>query len=219
MKLTIFSRMVISLLAIFFLSLAVSIYTIYQLHTLEDITNSIITGNKLLDFGSKLSDDFLSMRGFEKKYIISKDEKFINLYSERSKAFNEGLNEIKSAVGTPETRSLIERFKKQHKAYRDAFEKEVEFIKSGADYPKELWEVEREHIETGILEEILQHKESKNVKWIHAIHNGICNSWFCFVCGGGQQVYTLNAHLALHSLLQGCVVNAQKAIIWKNENI
>ena len=149
--------MVISLLAIFILSMAVSAYTIYQLHRLEDITNSIIVGNNLLNIGEKLSNDFLEMRGFEEKYILTKDEEFLDLCTERSNDFTKGLEEIKRVENTPEIRELLKKFKNQHKDYRDIFDKESDLVKSGKDYSenKEFFDQQKDEAEKEILDDLI----------------------------------------------------------------
>jgi len=150
MKLTIFSRMVISLLAIFILSMAVSIYTIYQLHTLEDITNSIELDDDIIDLGKKLADAFLSMRGYEKKYIISKDEAFYKLFDEGKAPFKSGLENLLELADTPELKHRLGEVKKSYEQYQESFGVEVNYVQSGKDYPQKLFEVEKEEIENAI---------------------------------------------------------------------
>jgi two-component system sensor histidine kinase GlrK len=142
--------MVISLLAIFILSMAVSGYTIYQLHTLEDITNAIVLDDAVVDLGKKLSDDFLSMRGHEKKYIISKDDEFYKLFEEGRDAFKSNLEKLLSMVDTTELRSSLEEVKKNHEQYQAVFADEVKHVRSGDDYPKELFDQKKKQFEKEI---------------------------------------------------------------------
>jgi two-component system sensor histidine kinase GlrK len=154
MKLTIFSRMVISLLAIFILSMAVSVYTIYQLHTLENITNAIVYSDELVNFGKQLSYDFLELRKDEKKYIISKDEDFYTSFDEGRAAFESDLKKLLAMADTPEIRDRFEEVEKNYRLYQESFVDEVKYVQSGKDYPQELFEVEKEEIEkviSGVL--------------------------------------------------------------------
>jgi two-component system sensor histidine kinase GlrK len=150
MKLSIFSRMVISLLAIFILSMAMSSYTIYQLHTLEDITNTIVDSDEFVDFGKQLSLDFLELRKDEKKYIISKDEDFYKSFDKRRAAFEGDLEKLLAMADTPELRDRLGEVEKQYERYQDSFAVEVKYIQSGDEYPQELFEVEKEEIEKAI---------------------------------------------------------------------
>ena len=135
------------MLAIFILSMAVSVYTIYQLHTLEDITNAIVLDDAVVDLGKKLSDDFLSMRGHGEKYIISKDDAFYKLFEEGRDAFKSDLEKLLSMVNTTELRSSLEEVKKKHEQYQAAFAEEVKHVKSGDDYDKELFEQKKKQFE------------------------------------------------------------------------
>jgi len=62
MKVTIFSRMVISLLAIFILSMTASVYCILQLRQLEELTKVVVkTDARSIILEQNLLNTFLSM--------------------------------------------------------------------------------------------------------------------------------------------------------------
>jgi two-component system sensor histidine kinase GlrK len=130
--------------------MAVSIYTIYQLHTLEDITNAIVDDDDVVDLGKKLADDFLSMRGKDKKYIISKDEAFYTLFEEGRALFEGDLEKLLAMATTPELKHLLEEVEKNYERYQASFAAEVKYVQSGDEYPKELFEVEKEELEKAI---------------------------------------------------------------------
>ena len=113
MKLTIFSRMVIALLAIFILSMTVSLYAIYQIHKLEDITKSILVVDDkitfVIDLERKLSDLMLSMVGYDKKYIITKDEELKTKFYQDKEAFERNLVEITSVADTEESKNYFKK--------------------------------------------------------------------------------------------------------------
>ena len=150
MKLTIFSRMVISLLAIFILSMAVSVYTIYQLHTLEEITSAVVASDEFVGLGKELSYDFLELRKDEKKYIISKDEDFYRSFVEKSSLFRSKLERLLLMADTPEMRGRLEGLEKHYEQYQESFAVEVQYLQAGGDYPQKLLEVEKEEIEKAI---------------------------------------------------------------------
>ena len=139
--------MVIALLAIFILSMTVSLYTIYQLHKLEDITKSILVVdyNVIDDLEQKLSDLMLSMVGYEKKYIITKDEELKKNFDEEKKDFDKHLGEITSLADTEESRNYFTEIDRYYQRYQTSFMEEVKALKSGKDYKKEEFEGDRDN--------------------------------------------------------------------------
>ena len=83
-----------------------SLYTIYQLHKLEDITKSIlVVDNNVIDLEQKLSDLMLSMVGYDKKYFITKDEELIKKFEEDREAFEQKLDVITSVADSEESKN------------------------------------------------------------------------------------------------------------------
>lgn len=134
--------------------MAVSIYTIYQLHKLEDITNSILLDNTLIDAGAKLSADYLSMRGFEQKFIITKDEAFLTLFNEKNKVFANDLEAMRKEADTPELANRIRDIEQHFAKYQLHFKDETKYLQSGEDYPKELLEQEKTQAEKEITNDL-----------------------------------------------------------------
>ena len=105
--------MVIALLSIFILSMTVSLYTIYQLHKLEDITKSILVVDyNVIELEQKLSDLMLSMVEYDKKYIITKDEELKKKFDEAKDAFEKNLEEITSVADTEESKKYFRNSKR-----------------------------------------------------------------------------------------------------------
>ncbi len=155
MKLTIFSRMVIALLAIFVLSMTVSLYTIYQLHKLEDITKSIlVVDNNVIDLEQKLSDLMLSMVGYDKKYIITKDEGLKTKFDEDKEAFDKHLGEITSLVDTEESRNYFAEIDRYYQRYQTSFMEEVKALKSEKEYNREDFEGNRDNAVDSIMDNL-----------------------------------------------------------------
>lgn len=176
MKLTLFSRMVISLIAIFILSMLMSLYTIYQLHKLQDITNAIELDLRFVDLGEKLSDDFLTIRRHEKKYLISKDEEFYILFESGKATFQSDLEKLLAMADTPEMRNRIEDVKENHDQYQALLAEEVSYVRSGNDYPRELFERKKGDCEGAILDVLFNQVrdyglEKKDGKWKQLIES------------------------------------------------
>ena len=144
--------MVIALLSIFILSMTVSLYTIYQLHKLEDITKSIlVVDNNVIDLEQKLSDLMLSMVGYDKKYIITKDEELIKKFDEAKEDFEKNLVEITSVADTEESKNYFRKVNDYYQTYQSSFKQEVGYIQSKEPYNKEDFKGDRDSAVDGVM--------------------------------------------------------------------
>ena len=150
MKLTIFSRMVISLLAIFILSMAASLYCILQLRQLDKITEVITKDDANFIFLQQdLLNTFFSMMRYEKKYFIMKDEGLYNQYLLVKVDFDKYLNDIADIVSvaeveaptsvacTAEARDLLTKINQNYQFYQSSFDEESNHLRSGTEYDQE----------------------------------------------------------------------------------
>ncbi len=157
MKLTIFSRMVISLLAIFILSMAACIYCILQLRQLEDLTKAVIKVDaRSIIIEQDLLNAFLSMMRYEKKYFIIKDdglyrqfliakEDFDKLLSDITSVVNTAESrEIASVVSTVEARDLFAKIRQNYENYQASFNEEMNHVNAGEVYDGALLQKERD---------------------------------------------------------------------------
>jgi len=151
MKLTIFSRLVIGFLAIFILAMAVSIYPILQLRKLERDTQAIILkDSRLTTYEKKLTDLLLSQMRNEKKFIISRDDELYTLFLSVEEEFYRQLDEIKSFSETPEALSILGKIELFQKQYKDLFNIEAQYLKSGQEYNAEDYKSDKEMAVNGI---------------------------------------------------------------------
>ncbi len=153
MKLTIFSRLVIGFLAIFILAMAVSVYAIMQLRKLEIDTQAIILiEGRLTEYEKKLADLLLSQMRYEKKFIISQDDDLYTQFLSAEEEFYSQLDEIKTVSDTPEALSILKKIDLFQKRYKDLFNIEVQYIRSGQTYNVENYKEEKEIAVNGITE-------------------------------------------------------------------
>jgi two-component system sensor histidine kinase GlrK len=151
MKLTIFSRLVIGFLAIFILAMAVSVYAILQLRKLERDTQAIILRDgRLTTYEKKLTDLLLSQMRYEKKFIITKDDELYTQFLSAEDDFYKQLDEIRTISETPESLSILEKIKLSQKHYKDLFNIESQFVKSGQDYNADNYKSEKEMAVNGL---------------------------------------------------------------------
>lgn len=153
MRLTIFSRLVIGYLAIFFFAAAVNVYSIMQLHQLKGITHSILTiDNRLIELEQKITDIFMSLIRNERKFIIFKDQELYDHFLVAEKEFNKSLQEMMSMAQTDEIKNLLSKIQEHKIHYQSLFDEEVKLVQLGQDYPREKYDQEKEQSINGITE-------------------------------------------------------------------
>jgi two-component system sensor histidine kinase GlrK len=155
MVFTIFSRLVIGYLVIFFLIIIVSIYTTVQFQNLEKSTDSIINvDNNMLSYNNKLIDTLLSQIQYERKFLIIKDNAFYDRFTSAENDFNRHFNELMSIADSLKIRNLLDDVKQSHQLYQHLFYKEVEFLRAGQLYPKKWYTQEKEKAINVIMEDM-----------------------------------------------------------------
>ncbi len=153
MNITIFNRLFTGFFTIIILAMTVSIYSIFQLNQLENLTKSILTiDNQLLGYEQKMSDNLLTMMRYERKFIIMKDEGLLNSYLAAERTFDKELKQSLSLAVSDETRDILERIKNQYHRYQSLFDTEIKFIQSGQQYATDDFEQKKEYEIDGMME-------------------------------------------------------------------
>lgn len=153
MKLTIFSRLVIGYLAIFILTMAVSIYAIAQLQQQEKVTRSILTvDNRLIDFEQKLSGALLSMLENEKKFIIIKDDGLYDQFLLAKDDFDKYIDAIMTVDDSDTALELITGITLNYQRYVSLFTEDVKQLKKDQNYSGERYRAEKETAVNSIME-------------------------------------------------------------------
>ena len=167
MKLSIFTRLVVGYFAIFILAMAVSIYTINQLHKLERVTRSILAvENRLVDDEQRLSDSIFTLMRYERKFIIIKDAGLYNQFLQTSEDFDKKFNETVSLSNSKKVKEMLADLKHHYDHYQSLFQTEVQFIRSGEQYPLERYKEEKDQAIDSIAE-ILKNLRAFNQRSIY----------------------------------------------------
>src|SRR5512136_1743680 len=118
MKLSIFSRLTVGYFSVFLIIGTVNAYTLLKLHELSMATVQIINvDERVLDLKRKLADSILSQMGYEKKYVITKDQNFYDHFLSAENDFNKYLTDAFFVTGAlPKSESLD-----RVKAYYDQY--------------------------------------------------------------------------------------------------
>jgi two-component system sensor histidine kinase GlrK len=174
MKFTIFQRLVLGYFSIFLLVVALSTYTIYQLHRLNTITHHILhVDTAAINNVKKIRDALLSQMRYENKYLLARDDSFYKQFQVARQDFSRYLSSIPCDT-IPDQESLINRIKELHAGYFTLFEEEVQYIKGGRDYSKLFYQdIKQEYTNNAIecLKELngyMQSNIDKKMKTLEA---------------------------------------------------
>jgi len=160
MRFTIFKRLTFGYLAIMMLVLFLVIFVTIKLNQLTRLTRAASSVDaQTVRLTERLSNNLFSMIGFEKKYLISKDNDFYAHFLQIRRDFNKDIEQLGQLVDNPgikETKIFHiagsgknERFFKINQLcneYFSIFTKEIENIKKGREYPYKEYQVQKEKI-------------------------------------------------------------------------
>jgi len=155
MKLTLFSRLIISYLTIFSLVTVVSVYAILKLHQLNRGTRQMLRVNTpILDYVQKLTNSILEQLRYQKKYTLTRDillyDQFLSAKGDFKKVFSEAL----SIADTEEKRESLRKIKAHLDRFQSSIDKENEYVRKNQPYSKRTVEQEIEKSADGILDEL-----------------------------------------------------------------
>ncbi len=155
MKWSIFSRLVTGYLALLVLSTGVSIYAIFQLRYVRDVTNSVIlVDNRLLDLHKNLSDSLLSEQRYEKKYIIMQDDALYARFLNSNSEFDKHLVDAGRIADTVELKAVLARVSELHAAYEALVNNEARRLRSGRPYADARYRDEKQGTVNSLIDEL-----------------------------------------------------------------
>jgi two-component system sensor histidine kinase GlrK len=132
-----------------------SVYAIIQLSEVRNVTHAIIlVDNYLIDFQKKLTDALLSETRYEKKYVIMKDKALHEGFLQAKIDFEKHLKDALTLDNSVEVRNLLEEVGKLHNNYHVLFSEEMEYLKSGKQYPRVWFSTEKEKAANNIVEDL-----------------------------------------------------------------
>ncbi|MCX5818743.1 MAG: HAMP domain-containing protein [Deltaproteobacteria bacterium] len=129
MKLTIYRKLLLSYLAMAFLTVLASAYAIFSLQQLNDLAYRIINEDfAVVDQGKSLLDALIARESAEKRYLILRDPTLEEIYWSRSREFSRILAQMqKSRFSGIET--TISRLALLHGQYETLFSREVGLVR------------------------------------------------------------------------------------------
>jgi two-component system sensor histidine kinase GlrK len=151
-SLTIFKRLGLGYLAILLVVIVLGVYVTLKLGQLNQIIRSINSiDGETVRLADSSRDVALTLRGLEKKYVVSGDVDFYHRFLETEKYIKEYLERINALVDTPEKERLIDDVKELHSQYLSLVQIEVNLIKSREDYPHEEYQERKEYLISRII--------------------------------------------------------------------
>ena len=155
MRPTIFTRIMIGYLAILIPMVAVSAYAFSQFRVFHGVTDDILQiDNRMRDLVKKIADSFLAQTGFERKYVITKDQEFIHQFELVEKDIYQRMDEAISIANTDYKREVLVRIKNSYAHYKSVFNEEAAFLKNNEPYLQNIYQEEKERTINGILLEL-----------------------------------------------------------------
>lgn len=146
-KFTIFKRLALGYLLILLFVIALGVYATSKLEQLSQMTHSInSTDNEIITLANRLRDSIISQRGFEKKYIVSKDIDFYMQFLEGKKYIQKDLEQIAEIKHTMGETGLIDEARESYENYSLKVQEEVLLIRIKKAYPQERYEKEKEDL-------------------------------------------------------------------------
>jgi two-component system sensor histidine kinase GlrK len=123
------------------------VYVTIKLNQLNRIARAVISvDSAAIGLTENLLEALFSQEGFEKKYLISKDQDFYQKFREIQEYFSRELERLASLMDTPKKKGLFGQARKMYGHYLSLVEEEFSSLTDGHDYSYEEFREERERI-------------------------------------------------------------------------
>lgn len=129
---TIFSRLMLSYLALLVMATGVSTYSILQLGEMRAITHSIILlDTNLLDFHKNMADALLSVSRYEKNITVMWDPALYESFLAARKDFEKYLHSAMAIAESGDMQTVLAQLEERHRTYQELFAAEVALLEAG----------------------------------------------------------------------------------------
>lgn len=160
MKFTIFKRLTFGYLSIMMLVLFLVIFVTIKLNQLTQLTRTASSVDaQTVRLTERLSNNMFSMVGFEKKYLISRDNDFYRHFLRIKNDFNTDLQQLGLLMAGSEKNKKFSETRGLCDKYFSIFTLEIENLKKGRRYPYGKYQTQKENI----VEDI--NKNFKEINW------------------------------------------------------
>ncbi|TVL99256.1 MAG: histidine kinase [Candidatus Brocadia sp. WS118] len=125
-KNSLWKRILFGYITIVVCMMVMSFYLIYRLNYLNKVTDSIMRADiPFIENGEKLVDCLLEQVRNEKKYLITHDNAFLDLFDQKKREFLERLKYLEESVTYRKKDEAIQQTRELHKKYLSMVSKEI----------------------------------------------------------------------------------------------
>jgi len=161
MKITIFSRLAIGYIIILSMVVFSSIYELYQLDKVNEVTRSVLeVDNRILDLQKNLTDSLLSQMRYEKKYIALGDDSLHDRFLLATGDFKKELQNALSLKMSPEAQQILNRVERFYNIYQSLVMEESQNIKNKKSYDTKKYALEKENTINKVFNDLKKLEES-----------------------------------------------------------
>jgi two-component system sensor histidine kinase GlrK len=154
-KLTLFKRLGLGYLVIISAVFALGAYSTLKLDQLNQITRSVNSIDyEIVRIANRLRDSIYIQRGFEKKYVVSKDQDFQRQSSGIEKYIEKDLQRLSSLMNSADEKMLIARVVGFYDRYLSVVKEEVGLILGHTEYSWKNYELKKEVLADQIIREL-----------------------------------------------------------------
>ncbi|BBO16927.1 histidine kinase [Candidatus Brocadia pituitae] len=123
---SLWKRILFGYLAIVVFMMAMSVYLIFRLNYLNKVTDSIMRADiPFIENGEKLVDCLLEQVRNEKKYLVTNDNAFMDLFDQKKREFLERLKYLEESLADREKGEKIQQTNDLYKKYLSLVSKEI----------------------------------------------------------------------------------------------
>lgn len=127
MKFTILKRLILGNAAIALLIICLGGYIVYQMARLNRFVREVSSvDGQIITLTERLSDRLFSQVGFEKKYLISKDNDFYKKFLEIMEFMNQDIEKLNTLTSSVEGKKASEEIQEYYNTYVSLFMKEIQ---------------------------------------------------------------------------------------------
>jgi two-component system sensor histidine kinase GlrK len=124
---TIFQRLSLGFLALVLIIAVLGGYSIWKLSDLNRIAHTLsVRDSRIVRLTDEISDTLLAQAEFRNKYLISRDEAFLQQFRTTGTVLQERLNGLKSLLEDPQSRSMLASFQGRYRLYLNQSSKRFE---------------------------------------------------------------------------------------------
>lgn len=155
MKFTIFKRLTLGYLAIMLLVIFLGVYVTFELNRLNRIAHAITSvDGATIRLTENLLDAMFSQVGFEKKYLISKDQDFYQKFWQIKEYSAKDMERLEYLMDSSEEKKMFAEAKVLYDRYLSLFKEEVGFMEKGQGYPRNRYQEQKEEIVDGVNQKL-----------------------------------------------------------------